>query len=356
MYSSGTTGRPKGVRITVGGLLWAVRAFGARFDVDETSVSLVPTPYYHIAAGGWSLITLAAGGRLVQFQEPTPGTMLAAIRTHRATHAAMVPVIIQILCAAPDLDPADVASLRHIVYGASPIPESLMLRAKEVFGTELSQSYGLTETLGVTTLLGPADHVPEPATVHRLRSAGRAVEGIEIAIVDPDSGATLASGEPGEVVVRGPSVTTGYWRRPEATAEAFLADGWFRTGDVGTLDDEGYLYLKDRLKDLIVSGGENIYPAEVENALAGHPDVGEVAVIGIPSPQWGETQLAVIVPVAGAHPAEAEIIDYCRARLAHFKCPTAVRIVDVLPRNPSGKVLKRDLRQPYWADQEGTIG
>ncbi|MCO7220128.1 long-chain-fatty-acid--CoA ligase [Klenkia sp. PcliD-1-E] len=354
MYSSGTTGRPKGVQITVAGLLAAVDAFGALIDVDADSVSLVPTPYYHIAAGGWSLITLAAGGTLVQFREPTPAAMLEAITAHRATHAAMVPVIIGILCADPAAARADFSSLRHVVYGASPISETLMRRAQELFGAQLSQSYGLTETLGVTTLLPPADHVPDPATVHRLRSAGRAVPGVEVGVVDV-AGVPLQAGEVGEVVVRGPVVTTGYWRNPAATAEAFLPGGWLRTGDVGELDADGYLYLRDRIKDVIVSGGENVYPAEVENALAAHPGVAEVAVVGEPSDRWGESPVAFVVAVPGAQLDPDDLLAGCRERLAHYKCPRRVEVVGALPRNPSGKVLRRELRAPLWAGHDRGI-
>ena len=356
MYSSGTTGRPKGVQITVHGLLWAVDAFGAQFDMDAGSVSLVPTPYYHIAAGGWSLITLFAGGTIVQFREPTPAAMLSRLVEHRATHAAMVPVIIQILTASPEAATADFSSLRHIVYGASPISESLMVRAHELFGAALSQSYGLTETIGVTTFLPPSDHVPDPATVHRLRSAGRAIPGVDVAVVDPATGRPLPVGEVGEVVTRGPVVTSGYWRNDAATREAFLDGRWLRTGDVGSLDEDGYLYLRDRIKDVIVSGGENVYPAEVENVLAGHPAVAEVAVVGAPSDRWGETPVAFVVPAPGEELDEAELLAYCRERLAHYKCPTRVERSGGLPRNPSGKILKRELRAPLWSERDRSIG
>jgi len=356
MYSSGTTGRPKGVRISVHGLLWVVDGFGGQFDIDATSVVLVPTPYYHIAAGGCSLITLFAGGAIVQFREATPAGILQRLVEFRATHAVLVPAIISFLVASPEAASADFTSLRQIIYGASPISESLMVRAHELFGAALSQSYGLTETVGVATFLRPEDHVPDPATIHRLRSAGRPLPGMEVAVVDPATGAPLPAGEAGEVVTRGPSVTSGYWGNEAATREAFLDGGWLRTGDVGSLDADGYLYLRDRIKDMIVSGGENIYPAEVENVLAAHPGVVEVAVVGAPSERWGETPVAFVVPAAGHQLDEGELIAFCRARLAHYKCPTRVLTSAGLPRNPSGKVLKRELRQPLWVDLERTIG
>ncbi|KHL15135.1 acyl-CoA synthetase (AMP-forming)/AMP-acid ligase II [Mumia flava] len=353
MYSSGTTGRPKGVTTTVAGFLWAVEAFGAQFDVSPSSVSLVPTPYYHIAAGGWSLIALAAGGRIVQFTEVTPQNMLGLMVGHRATHVIMVPTVMQLFITNPQAAAADYSSVEWVVYGGSPISETVMVGAKEVFGAELAQSYGLTETIGVTTILGADDHVVGSG---RLRSAGRAVPGVEVAIFDPETGQECPTGEVGEVVTRGPGVTKEYWRRPEETAASFWPGGWFRTGDAGYADEDGYVFLKDRIKDLLMSGGENIYPAEVENAIMAHPAVQEVAVIGVPSERWGETPHAVVVAKQGETIDGDELIAFTRERLAHYKCPTSVEVIDALPRNPSGKILKRELRAPWWAGHERSIG
>ena len=354
MYSSGTTGRPKGVTTTVGGFLWAVEAFGGLFDPSPASVSLVPTPYYHIAAGGWSLIALAAGGRIVQFTEVTPQNMLGLLVAHRCTHVIMVPTVMQLFITSPQASAADYSSVQHVVYGGSPISETVMLGAQETFGAQLSQSYGLTETIGVTTFLRPEDHVVGPDS--KLRSAGRAVPGVEVKIVDPDTGQDCPTGVVGEVVTRGPGVTQAYWRNPEATEAAFWPGGWFRTGDAGSMDADGYVFLKDRIKDLLMSGGENIYPAEVENAIMAHPAVQEVAVIGIPSQRWGESPHAVVVPRAGESIDGDELIAFTRERLAHYKCPSSVEVVDELPRNPSGKVLKRELRAPFWAGHDRSIG
>ncbi|WP_456695955.1 long-chain-fatty-acid--CoA ligase [Aeromicrobium sp. P5_D10] len=354
MYSSGTTGRPKGVTTTVAGMLWAVEAFGALFNPSPSSVSLVPTPYYHIAAGGWSLITLATGGRIVQFTEVTPQNMLGLLVGHKATHVIMVPTVMQLFITSPEASAADYSSVEHVVYGGSPISETVMLGAQKVFGAQLSQSYGLTETIGVTTFLRPEDHVVGEDS--KLRSAGRAVPGLEVAIIDPDTRELCETGVVGEVVTRGPGVTREYWRNPAATADAFWPGGWFRTGDAGYMDADGYVFLKDRIKDLLMSGGENIYPAEVENAIMAHPAVQEVAVIGVPSEKWGETPLAVVVPKSGETIDEAELIAFTRERLAHYKCPTAVEVVEQLPRNPSGKVLKRELRAPWWAGHDRSIG
>jgi long-chain acyl-CoA synthetase len=276
--------------------------------------------------------------------------MLAQLVTYRATHTAMVPAVMQVLTQSSLAAGADFSALRQLVYGGSPISEPLLRASVRTFGAQLFQSYGLSETMGVTTVLGPEQHALD-GDLSRLRSAGRAVPGIEVQIRDADSGAGLPAGVSGEVVVRGPSVTPGYWRRPAATAAAFTGDGFFRTGDVGTLDGDGYLYVRDRLKDLIVTGGENVYPAEVESVLAGHPAVSDVAVIGVPSERWGETPLAVVVGSV----ERDDLLAYARDRLAHFKCPTDVQFVPELPRNPSGKVLKRELRAPYWAAYERRV-
>jgi acyl-CoA synthetase (AMP-forming)/AMP-acid ligase II len=346
IYSSGTTGRPKGVLVSADQLVWSVRAFGACFDVDATSRSLVPVPYYHVAGGGWALITLARGGTIIQSREPTAESMLRQLVEHRATHTAMVPAVMGLLTQSPATRGADFSALRQLVYGGSPISEPLLRASVATFGAQLFQSYGLSETMGVTTLLGPEQHALD-GDLSRLRSAGRAVPGIELEVVDVASGKPLPAGETGEILVRGPSVTRGYWRRPDATAEAFTDNGFFRTGDVGSMDDDGFLFIRDRIKDMIITGGENVYPAEVESVLAGHPAVADVAVVGVPSDRWGETPMAFVVS-RGDAPDPGDVIAFARARLAHYKCPTAVTFVDELPRNPSGKVLKRELRAPYW--------
>ncbi|MBI1379132.1 MAG: long-chain-fatty-acid--CoA ligase [Frankiales bacterium] len=353
IYSSGTTGRPKGVLIGADQLAWSVQAFGAVFDVGPDSRSLVPVPYYHVAGGGWALITLTKGGTIVQSREPTAASMLQQIVDLRVTHTAMVPAVMQVLTQDPDSRSADYSALRQVVYGGSPISEPLLRASVATFGADLFQSYGLSETVGVTTVLGPEQHRLD-GDLSRLSSAGRAIEGIEIEIRDVATGRRLEPGGSGEVVVRGPSVTRGYWQRPEATADAFTDDGFFRTGDMGVMDDEGFLYIRDRIKDMIVTGGENVYPAEVESVLAAHPDVLDVAVVGVPSEKWGETGLAFVVARPGA--TAEDIIAFGRERMAHYKCPTSVEFVPELPRNPSGKVLKRELRAPYWEGASRQVG
>jgi acyl-CoA synthetase (AMP-forming)/AMP-acid ligase II len=264
MYSSGTTGASKGVCITAENLLTGVATFTAEFAPDAGSRSLVPPPYYHIAASGWSLIALSAGGRVIQVREPRPEHLLDLMQGHAATHAALVPAIIGLMVELPQARAADFSALRTVVYGAAPIAPGLLRRAVDLFKAEFTKSYGLTETVGVGTLLRPADHraaIDGRSGPERLRSAGRAAAGVEVAVVDPATGEPLPPGHTGEVVLRGRNVTPGYWRRPEATAALFLPGGWLRTGDAGQLDSGGYLTIADRIKDIIISGGENIIPA-----------------------------------------------------------------------------------------------
>lgn len=354
MYSSGTTGPPKGIQITAQNLLFAVANFTDEFQPDESSSNLVSPPYYHIAASGWSLIAMNAGGRIVQVREPLPKTLLSLMVEERTTHAALVPAIIRMIVEMPDAWEVDFSSLRTVVYGSSPIDPALLARAVELFDAEFTQSYGLTETVGIGTLLRPADHVSADAS--RLKSAGRAATDVDVDIVDYETGQSVSADQVGEIVIRGPQVTPGYWRRPEETAALFLDGGWLRTGDAGRIDAQGFVYIVDRIKDIIVSGGENIPPAEIEAVLMGHPDVLEAAVVGVPSQKWGETPMAFVVTRPGSAVGAEELIAFSRNNLAHYKCPTSVEFVESLPRNPSGKVLRRELRRPYWAERGRSVG
>jgi long-chain acyl-CoA synthetase len=248
----------------------------------------------------------------------------------------------------PGVDEADFSSLRIVVYGASPISEQVLAKAVTTFRCKFWQAYGLTETTGAVVNLAPEDHDVGGPHANRLRSCGVAGPGVELRIVDAATGVDVPSGEVGEIWIRSPQVMLGYWHLPEETEKALAEGGWFRSGDVGYLDPDGYLYIHDRVKDMIVSGGENVYPAEVENVLMAHPAVADVAVIGVPHDKWGETAKALVVRAAGVEVTDEELIDYCRQRLARYKCPTSVEWVESLPRNPSGKLLKKDLRAPYW--------
>jgi len=349
MYTSGTTGRPKGAVLTHRAVTTHLHQLSRVFRADPGDRNLVVAPLYHAAAAVTSFLTVYNGGALVLHEDFVPAEVVRALSEDRIAASTLVPAMIQFcLVAVPGVAERRYDGLRRIVYGASPIAEQTLRRAMEVFGCDFAQGYGMTETSAVATYLMPADHrralAGEP---HLLLAAGRAILGTEIKIVGPD-GATLPNGQIGEIAVRGPQLMRGYWNLAEATAEA-LRDGWMHTGDAGYLDDEGFLFVQDRTKDMIVSGGENVYPREIEDVLYQHPAVAEAAVIGVPDPKWGEIAKAVVVLKQGQSATAEELMQFCDGRLAGYKRPRSVDFVDALPRNPSGKVLKRELREKYWA-------
>lgn len=354
LYTSGTTGLPKGAMITNSNLECLFTRIADVWELDARSVNLVASPMFNIAGGGWALLGMHHGGETVLLREVTAATLLDAIPRYRVTNALLAPVFLQMMLATPGCETVDFSSLRAIVYGASPISEELLARSLKAFGCHFVQAYALTEHTGVVTSLLPEEH--DLSNPERLRSAGRPHSWIEMRIADPATGAEVPLGQVGEVWARSPQVMKGYWMRPEETAATITEDGWLRTGDAGYVDAGGYLYLYDRVKDMIISGGQNVYPVEVENVLAGHPSVADVAVIGVPDDRWGETVKALVVRAPGTDPEAGEILEHARARLAHFKCPTSVDFVETLPRNPSGKVLKRELREPYWRGRARLIG
>jgi long-chain acyl-CoA synthetase len=312
-------------------------------------------PLFHIGGSGWALVGMAVGCHSILFREFAPAEILDSLERHRVTNALFVPAMLQFLAGVPGAAERDYSALRGIVYGASPITSDVLRRAMQTFPCPFVQVYGLTETTGAITQLPASDHALEGPRAHLLRSAGRALPWVGLRVVDPATGAARAPGEVGEVWTRSVQNFKGYWGRPDETAHTVTTDGWLRTGDAGYLDDAGYLFLTDRVKDLIITGGENVYPAEVENALSEHPAVGDVAVIGVPDERWGETVKAIVVLRPGAAAGADEIIGHARARLAHYKCPTSVDFASTLPRNPSGKLLKRELREPYWRGRERNI-
>jgi len=345
-YTSGTTGRPKGIMLSGDNLGQALATMHYDMELTTTSVAMAPIPYFHISGLGLALVAnLNGAALLLETPKSTAGheELITLLSARRVSHAAVVPTILQTLLNHPRTRETDWTALRYLVYGAMPIPLPVIQQATEVFGCKFLQSYGLTESTGGVTVLWPEDHLPPPGKERRLRSVGRPMPGVEVRIVDPATLEDLPAGRSGEVLIGGGHLMRGYWRRPAETA-ATLIGGWLRTGDGGSFDEDGYLYLHDRIKDMIVSGGENVYPAEVESVLSGHPDVAEVAVVGVPSQRWGESPVAVVVPREGHTPDEAEMIAWCRTRLAHFKCPVAVRMAPRLPRNASGKLLKHVLR------------
>jgi long-chain acyl-CoA synthetase len=354
IYTSGTTGLPKGAMLTNQNFA-RLPDLASRWGLNPASVNVVAMPLFHIGGSGWAICGMHQGCHSLLYREFIPQEILTALSEKRATNALLVPAMLQVLSAQPDAAGRDYSSLRAIMYGASPITTEVLVRSMGVFKCDFVQLYGLTETTGTATQLDAADHDPDGPRAFLLRSAGKAQPWVELRIVDPVSGADQPEGQVGEVWIRSSQVMKGYWNKSDETSEAITPDGWFKTGDAGYVDAEGFLFLTDRIKDMIVSGGENIYPIEVENVLAGHPQIADVAVIGVPDARWGETVKAIVVPKSGAAPQPEEVIAFTRERLARYKCPTSVDFVAELPRNPSGKILKRQLRETYWSGQERRI-
>lgn len=356
LYSSGTTGRPKGVMLSNDNFLAILPLAKDMWGLGPDSVNLIVMPLFHIGGGGWAIAGMYEGCTSVIIRDLDPAVLIRTIEEHRITHSFIVPAVLAFMLMVPGAAEADYSSLDVVVYGASPISEDVLAKCVEMFKPcKFWQAYGLTETTGAVVNLPPDDHDPSGPNRHRLRSCGVPGPGVEVRIV-ADGEAECAVGDVGEIWIRSPQVMLGYWKQPEETIDAVTPDGWFKSGDAGYLDADGYLYIHDRVKDMIVSGGENVYPAEVENVLMAHPAIADVAVIGVPHERWGETAKAVVVKVADAGVTEAEIIAYAKERLATFKCPTSVDWADALPRNPSGKVLKKDLREPYWEGRDRRVG
>ncbi len=355
LYTSGTTGVPKGVMLTNGGMEYTGRIGSEIWGMTAASVNLVAMPLFHIGGIGYGLSTMAQGGHTVLMREVDPPAIIATIAAYGVTHSFFVPAVIQLLLATPSVEDADLSSLQLLSYGASPIGDAVLRRALEVFGCGFMQVYGMTETSGTVVALQPQDHHADGELSYLLRSCGQALPWVELRIIDPDTLSDVPQGAVGEIWLRSGMVTAGYWNKPAETAEAIVDGGWLRTGDAAFQDDGGYLYLFDRFKDMIVSGGENVYPAEVENVLYDHAAVAQVAVIGVPDERWGETVKAIVVVNPEASTDAAELIAFVRTRLAKYKCPTSVDFVAVLPRNASGKVLKKELRLTYWQTADRAI-
>ena len=346
LYTSGTTGVPKGV-LTTHRNLAACAETSPYWQFDADTVSATPLPMFHIGGIGWTFLGLWNGATTILVRDFVPEAVLDLLEHERVTNGIFVPTMLQMLTAVPGADRRDYSSLRSIAYGASPITTPVLTAALRTFRCSLYGVYGLTETTGGVVQLDPEDHDPGGPREHLLLSAGRPLPWVELRIADPESGLELPAREVGEVWLRAPNVTPGYFGRPEESAAALTGDGWLRTGDGGYVDEEGYLFLTDRIKDMIVSGGENVYPVEVEEALSHHPDVLEVAVIGLPDERWVEVVTALVVLRPGAVPNAEELIAFARERLAGYKLPRRIEFVDDLPRTPSGKVLKRELRERY---------
>jgi long-chain acyl-CoA synthetase len=356
LYTSGTTGRPKGAMLTHDNLLSLRRRAAlepmAWNQWGPDDVSLVAMPVAHIGGSGWGLVGLLNGAKGVVAREFDPFKVLDFIEKDRVSKMFMVPAALQIVVRLPRAREVDYSRMSHILYGAAPIPLDLLRECIEIFGCGFCQQYGMTETTGTIVYLPPEDH--DPAGNARMRSAGLPLPGVELKVLGPD-GESLPPNTVGEIATRSPSNMAGYWKLDEATAKTVDADGWLRTGDAGYLDEDGYLFIHDRVKDMIISGGENIYPAEVESAVYGHPSVAEVAVIGVPDDKWGEAVKAVVALKPGATPDADDIIAFARTRIAGFKAPKSVDFIDALPRNASGKILRRELRAPYWEGRERQV-
>lgn len=352
LYTSGTTGKPKGVQLAQRSFLAIQRELGDdladwwNLGPDETALHTLPL--FHIGGLWWAVNALAAGAKLVMTQHFDPDTALELIQAHQVTIACLVPAMLDMTLERQLASPRKVSSLRTIVYGGAPIAPALLTRANELLATEFVQFYGLTETGNTAVCLRPRDH---DGSATRVTAAGLPYPGVRVKVVDGE-GQPLGPGEVGEIVVHSPANMLGYWQRTRETEET-LVDGWLRTGDAGYLDTEGYLHICDRIKDMIISAGENIYPAEIEAALLEHPSIREVAVIGVPDERWGETVKAV---VAAEQPLDVVSLNrFLRGRLAEFKYPRSLDLVDELPRTPSGKIKKHELRSKYWVGRSRKV-
>jgi long-chain acyl-CoA synthetase len=349
-YTGGTTGLPKGVMLSQRNVVSNAQHAIMTFGFAERDTWLHVAPMFHLA-DAWACYALAmVGGSHVFIPAFAPQATLEAIAKHRVTKTILVPTMINFVVNFPAVKEYDTSSLDTILYGASPMPVDRLLAAARVFGPILVQAYGMTETAPLATAWKKEwlKFDGGEAEMRRLASCGREISGVEVRVVNQETGLDVKPGEVGEVLMRGPNVMLGYWKRPEETEKA-LRGGYMHSGDVATIDDENFIYIVDRAKDMIISGGENVYSTEVENAIFEHPAVLEAAVIGIPDEKWGEAVLAIVVPREGATVTPHEIIEHCRGLIAGYKCPKEVVIrTEPLPKSGPGKILKTELRKPYW--------
>ncbi|WP_296308426.1 AMP-binding protein [Erythrobacter sp.] len=347
-YTGGTTGIPKGVMLPHRALWYNAMAIAAELGLDREAVWLHAAPMFHLADFTSNTAIALVGGCHVYIPAFDPEAALAAIEAHGVNSTILVPTMLARMLDHPGFAPARTASLRRLLYGASPMPEGLLRKALGAMPhVRFFQGYGQTEMGPGVTILAPGDHVLEGPSAARLRSAGLPTIGCEVRILGP-AGDPAPRGTIGEIAATSPGMMLGYWNQPEQT-RAVLVDGWVRTGDAGYQDEDGFVHVVDRLKDMIVTGGENVFCAEVENAISTHPAVGAVAVIGIPSRQWGEAVHAIVIPRPGAAVTQEDIIAHCRARIAGYKCPRSVSFrAEPFPLSGAGKVLKRELRAPFW--------
>lgn len=353
-YTGGTTGDPKGVAFTHQALAQASIAYLCMLpDIEDLSFAYVGG-FFHFSAASAALYITLCGGKHVVLPKFEPVPMMRAISEHRVTNAVMVPTMITMMLNHPDFDRYDLSSLRTLVYGGSPMPRELMAEAaRKLPGWRFYQIYGMTETGGFATMLRWRDHIFDGPKAHRIAACGQPAPGVEIRIVDP-AGDDLPRGQLGEIAIKSDYLMREYLDKPEQTAAA-LRGGWMFSGDAGYMDEDGYLYVADRVKDMIVTGGENVFSIEVENAVSTHPAVSQCAVIGIPDPKWGETVHAVVVLRLGATASETELIGHCRTLIANYKCPRSVEIIAEMPMSAAGKITKGTLRDKYWQHQRKRV-
>ncbi len=357
LYTSGTTGNPKGVVSSHQNVLAECVMNTTLMPTRPApgSSDLICAPFFHIGGAGSALISLYAGTEIILHRAFDPEAVVRDIEQYPVNGIFMVPAMIMAVLSLPDIEQRDFSNLKQIYYGASPISEIVLEKAMAVFGTDFIQMYGMTETTGTVVNLTAADHTKALAgQPELLQSCGRPSVGANIKVVD-EQGQEVPRGEIGELWVNSDTNMLEYYNLPEET-EKNLTDGWVHTGDAGYMDKEGYIYLKDRMKDMVVSGGENIYPVEVENALAKHPAIQDVAVIGVPNEKYGEALLAFVVLSSGTSLEPEEMVQFCRDKIAGYKIPRQLQIIDEMPRNPSGKILKKVLRAPYWEGVTRKIG
>ncbi|MCL5961331.1 MAG: long-chain fatty acid--CoA ligase [Chloroflexi bacterium] len=347
LYTSGTTGIPKGAVLTQRGQMHNAELMLGEQGIRPGERVLTVLPMFHLAAKNVMNYHLMRGNTGYVMAKFDPGEVLETIEREKITHVHVAPTMLVFMLEVPDISRYDLSSLNTILYATAPMPVDLLKRCIEVFGPVFQQAYGQTESGPLITLLHKEDHktVGTPAELRRLGSCGLPVIGVQVRVVD-ENGSEVRPGEVGEITARSDLIMSGYWNNPEATAQA-IRDGWLHTGDLATVDEDGYVYIVDRKKDMIISGGENVYPREVEEVLYTHPAVLEVSVIGAPDPRWGESVRAVVSLRQGTTVTEQELIDYCRGRLAGYKRPKSVVFVDTFPKNPSGKILKRELRKMF---------